>query len=199
MIDMVYGALIVVGAYLLGSLPSGLVIARARGIDIRQAGSGNIGATNVSRTLGKRLGAIVLVLDALKAIVPLGLVMVLGLHETVDPFLLTLTGAAAIAGHCFSIWLRFQGGKGVATSLGAFVILAPFGALIAVGVFAVLYGAFRVASLGSMLAAVALPIALLLLGSGDAVVTLALAAAVLILFTHRQNLRRLVGGKELKV
>lgn len=199
MIDLVYVALIVIGAYLLGSVPTGFVLARARGINIQKSGSGNIGATNVSRALGTRLGAIVLVLDALKGAVPLVTLILLDLHRSVDPFCLTLTGAAAIIGHCFSIWLGFRGGKGVATALGVFMTLAPIAGVIAVGIFALIYAVFRVASLGSLIATITMPVSLLLMNGSDAVVTLAIATALLILFTHRGNLRRLVRGQELEV
>ncbi len=198
MMDLIYAGLIVVGAYVIGSIPSGLVLAQARGIDIRDFGSGNIGATNVSRALGKRLGGVVLVLDALKGAVPLIALLTLGLHRSVDPFLLTLTGFAAIMGHCFSIFLGFHGGKGVATSLGVFIVLEPLAALGAVVVFAGLYAAFRVASVGSVVAAASMAVWLLVLNSSDAVVTLAVASALLIVFTHRSNLGRLVRGNEHK-
>lgn len=199
MINLVYGALVVVAAYLLGSIPSGLLFARARGIDIRSVGSGNIGATNVSRALGKKLGAVVLLIDAVKGAVPVGLVLLLGLDRKVDPFLLTLTGSAAIAGHCFSIFLRFHGGKGVATSLGVFLVVAPLPTLCAVAVFAASYAVARVASLGSVLAVMSMPVWLHVFGADDAVLTLAIAVVPLIIVTHRENLARLFRGNEPRV
>ena len=199
MIDMVYAGLLVAAAYLIGSIPSGLLLARARGIDIRDFGSGNIGATNVSRALGKKLGAVVLVLDALKGASPVAAVLLLGYDHNVDPFVITATGAAAISGHCFSIFLGFYGGKGVATSLGVFCVLSPPAALIATAVFAAMYAAFRVASIGSVTGAVSMTPSLLLLGASDAVVTLGIAATLLIVVTHRGNIHRLLHGQERKV
>lgn len=199
MIDLVYASLLIAAAYVIGSIPSGLLLARARGIEIRDFGSGNIGATNVSRALGKKLGAVVLVLDALKGALPIGAVLLLGYHDSVDPFVLTATGAAAISGHCFSLFLRFHGGKGVATSLGVFLVVAPLAALIAVAVFAVVYAGFRVASLGSVTAALSMAPSLLILGASDAAVTLAIAAGLLIVVMHRGNLGRVLRGQEHKV
>src|SRR5688500_11562142 len=115
----------VVGSYLAGSIPFGLVVARARGVDIRAVGSKNIGATNVARALGKKLGALVLFLDALKGLLPT-LVARHALH--LDDNLVALVGLAAILGHVFPVWLRFRGGKGVATALGVFAALTPVAA-----------------------------------------------------------------------
>lgn len=192
-------AALVVVAYFVGSFPTGVVFARARGIDIQAVGSGNIGATNVARSLGKKLGVVVLFLDAFKGALPVLVVLALDLDERVDPFVVTATGVAAMAGHCFSIWLGFRGGKGVATSWGVFVAVDPVMGGIAAVIFALLYAAFRVASIGSLAAATALPAIMWLTHRSDAVVTLAIACAVIIAFKHRGNIRRLVQGEENKV
>lgn len=190
---------VIIAAYFCGSIPSGLLLARARGIDIREHGSGNIGATNVARSIGKKLGAVVLLIDALKGAVPVLAVLVLELHSKVDPFVLTATGFAAICGHCFPIWLGFRGGKGVATSLGVFLVADPLVAGIGVLTFAVLYAVFRIASIGSMAGAVMFPVLLWLLGRSDALVTLGIAGAAVVVFKHRGNLMRLFSGTEHKV
>jgi glycerol-3-phosphate acyltransferase PlsY len=197
--DALIAAAAVIGAYLAGSIPTGLLFARARGVDIRQVGSGNIGATNVARNLGKRLGVVVLLLDACKGALPVLLVRLLGLEDSIDPFLLTATGFAAIAGHCFPVWLRFHGGKGVATSLGVFLVVDPLVSAIAIGIFAVLYGAFRVASIGSIAAAIAFPVLLWLFGRSDAVVALGIAGAIVVVAKHHGNIARLLRGQENKV
>lgn len=183
---------VIVGAYFVGSIPIGVLLSRRRGVDIRAVGSGNIGATNVSRTLGRKLGAVVLVLDALKGALPVLAVVMLELDQRVDPFVLTATGFAAIAGHCFPIWLRFDGGKGVATALGVYLVVDPLVTAICVAIFAACYLPFRIVSIGSMTAAVAFPVLLLVFGHSDAVVTLGIAVSLVILYRHRGNLGRLL-------
>lgn len=194
--ELVVAGAVVVAAYLLGSIPVGLMMARARGIDIREKGSGNIGATNVARTIGKKLGAIVLVLDALKGATPVLVVLWLDLDTRVDPFVMTATGFAAICGHCYPVWLHFRGGKGVATSLGVFLVVAPIVALVGIAIFAVLYAAFRVASVGSLAAAASFPVQLLVMGGSDAALTLSLAGFVVIVLKHRGNIARLIRREE---
>jgi acyl phosphate:glycerol-3-phosphate acyltransferase len=197
--DALLAAAVVIGAYLVGSIPFGKLFARARGVDIQKVGSGNIGATNVARTLGKKLGLLVLVLDALKGAGPMALVMALDLGDRVDPFIVAATGLAAICGHCFPVWLRFRGGKGVATSLGVFLVAAPMVAGLGVGVFAVMYALFRVASLGSITAALSFPILLWVLGRPDELVAMGIAGAIVVIGKHHANIRRLLGRSELQV
>jgi glycerol-3-phosphate acyltransferase PlsY len=192
-------AAVVVVAYFLGTVPTGLLLARARGLDIRSVGSHNIGATNVARNLGKRLGAVVLVLDALKGAVPAYAAIYLAAEGRVDAFAVTAAGFGAVCGHCFPVWLGFHGGKGVATSLGVMLVAAPLVTLIAAGIFAAVYAIFRIASIGSMTAAISFPPLLLAFGAADEVVTLALATALLILFTHRANIGRLIRHQENRV
>ncbi len=193
------GIAVVVGAYFLGSIPFGLLIARARGVDIREVGSGNIGATNVARGLGKKLGAVVLVLDALKGALPMLAVMWLELGDRAGPYFVTATGIVAIAGHCFPVWLRFRGGKGVATSLGVFLAADPLVAGIGVLIFVSLYALFRIASIGSITAATSFPVLLYALGRPRELVALGGLGALLVLFTHRLNIGRLLRGSENKV
>jgi glycerol-3-phosphate acyltransferase PlsY len=188
----------IAAAYLLGSIPFGLMLGRLRGVDVREVGSGNIGATNVARSLGKKLGLVVLVLDLAKGALPVLLFERLGLGR-VHPFALTAVGLAPILGHCFPVWLRLRGGKGVATALGVFLAIDPAITGMAVLVFAVLYALFRVVSLGSMVATVALAALLWLLGRPAPEIALGILATALILVQHRQNIRRLLRRAELGV
>jgi glycerol-3-phosphate acyltransferase PlsY len=191
-----YAALALVGAYLSGSVPYGLVIARARGVDVTKVGSGNIGATNVARALGKRTGVLVLVLDALKG---LGPALAARLLWPEAPLVAALTGLCAIVGHVFPIWLRLRGGKGVATGLGVFLALTPLPTLIAAGFFTAVYAVKRIVSLGSMTASTILPLAMLALGEPRPYVALGGAAWLLVLVRHRGNISRLMRKEERRV
>jgi len=179
--------LILVGcAYVIGSIPFGVLIARGLGVDIQQRGSGNIGATNVTRVLGPLPGALVLVLDAAKGALP----TYFALHQVGDPWVVVAVGGATILGHCFSPFLEWKGGKGVATTLGVFLVLAPRLVAISVLVFVVIVRLTRVPALGS-LAAIA-TLAGMLLARGDAApATLAVCATLLLVYTHRSNLEKL--------
>jgi glycerol-3-phosphate acyltransferase PlsY len=192
----VVSAALVFGAYLMGSIPTGLLLARRRGVDLRRVGSGNIGATNAARSLGRRLGGVVLVLDALKGAVP---ALIASRLLEIDPLVVAATGFSAIVGHCFPVWLGFRGGKGVATSLGVMLALAPAVTGICAALFAALYLGFRIASIGSIAAALAVAPLLVAFGARRELVALAVTAALLILFKHRGNLRRLVRRQELRM
>lgn len=183
-------------SYVVGSIPTGFLFARARGIDIRAMGSGNIGATNVSRSLGKKLGLVVLVLDALKGALPVLAARGLGLDHSAGPFVITACGLAAICGHCFPVWLGFRGGKGVATSFGVFLAVDPPIIGLCVAVFAVMYALFRIASLGSLVSAIALPVLMWAFHRSSAVLTLAMASTVIVVVKHRANISRLLHGEE---
>ncbi|HTM19050.1 MAG TPA: glycerol-3-phosphate 1-O-acyltransferase PlsY [Kofleriaceae bacterium] len=183
-------------AYLLGSIPTGLLLARRRGVDIREQGSGNIGATNVARTLGRKLGAVVLVLDAAKGALATLAAAALHHHHGVTAWAITAAGVAAVAGHCFPIWLRLRGGKGVATALGVMLVAAPLATGAAVLIFLALYATFRVVSIGSMAACAAMPLLAWLLGRPAPVIAAAGAIAAMVLVRHQGNLRRLLAGRE---
>ena len=231
-------AVVIIIAYLLGSIPFGYLIVRAtQGADVRETGSGGTGATNVSRRAGKGAGVITLVLDALKGAAAvaiaklfLGLPILGGIRHT-GPSLPTggnnlgeyvlighagspedvywwVAAAAAIAvilGHIFPVWLRFRGGKGVATGVGVFLMLAPIAVALAALVFVVVVTLTRYVSLGSILAAVAIPLFVLLqhafirpIESLAPIISAAIAGAALIVFAHRANIERLIRGTESK-
>jgi glycerol-3-phosphate acyltransferase PlsY len=178
--------------YLAGSVPFAFLLARLAGIDVRIAGSGNVGATNVLRTAGAWRGVLVMALDVAKGAAA---VLVAGAATGAAP-VVALTGAAAVVGHIYPVWLRFHGGKGVAVAAGVFSILAPAATAIAASLFLVTVWLTRYVSLGSVAATLALPPAAWLAGAPRAVVLAAAATGALILFRHRANLRRLYSGTE---
>jgi glycerol-3-phosphate acyltransferase PlsY len=180
---------LIAAAFWAGAIPFGVLIARRRGVDIRAHGSGNIGATNVTRVLGARAGAIVLALDGLKGALPTAA----ALAASSDPGVVALTGAAAILGHCFSPFLRGRGGKGVATASGVFLVIAPGLVGIALAVFVVVLRATRVPALGSLAASLAISAGLVARGGGPYAV-LACATTALLVYTHRTNLAKLRRG-----
>jgi glycerol-3-phosphate acyltransferase PlsY len=188
-------ALLVVFAYLLGSVPTGVLLARARGIDIRHVGSGNIGATNVARSLGKTLGLVTLVLDCAKGALPTLLAREIGLSAEV----VAGVGLAAFLGHVFSAFLKLRGGKGVATALGVFLVVAPAAAAISVGLYVGCYLLFRISSVGSLVGAIALPVSMAALGTERPYLWLAGGILAVIVFTHRGNLQRLLTRREHRV
>ena len=188
------GAVAIVAAYLLGSIPFSFVVARAFGVeDVRRVGSGNVGATNVLRSAGKVAGALALLLDAAKGAAASGLALWL----VPEPAAVSAVAAvAAVLGHMYPVWLRFQGGKGVATGLGAFAPLALPAALGATVLFLVTLAGTRYVSLASMVAAVSLAALAWVLGAAPWVAGAATFTAALVVVRHRSNLRRLWTGSE---
>ena len=188
-----------VGAFILGSVPFGYLLARLNGIDIRQVGSGNIGATNVERALGKRMGALVLMLDILKALVP----ALFGWHLVSAPEwvggqqeLAFGAGFAAVMGHCFSPFLKFNGGKGVASGIGSLFGACWPVALIVLGTFIVVFAASRYVSLGSIFGALVIVPGALICGIvGPVLIPMALMTVVVI-WRHWPNIVRLRNGTE---
>jgi glycerol-3-phosphate acyltransferase PlsY len=188
-------ALISLG-YLAGSIPFGVLITRwSKGTDVRSAGSGNIGATNVSRVAGKKWGLLVLFLDAGKGALP----VLVSVAATDEAWLHAIVGLAAFLGHVFPVWLRFRGGKGVATALGVLSVLVPLAALGGALVYALLFAVFRISSIGSLGGGLtALGVALASSRSREYAI-LVVALFALMLFTHRGNIRRILGKKEQSV
>lgn len=188
-------ALLLAAAYLLGAFPSSYVIAKAtRGIDLRQHGSGNLGATNAFRVLGWKAATPVFILDIFKGWLPTFLFPRIDDHPAWEWAL--AYGAAAIIGHVFSIYVRFKGGKGVATGTGVFLALAPMAVLVAMIIWGILLYITGIVSLASIISAATLPIAVLVLGQPLAVLLLAIAVASFIIYAHRANIRRLMRGEE---
>jgi glycerol-3-phosphate acyltransferase PlsY len=192
------GAALLAG-FFFGAIPFGVVFGRLRGVDLQKVGSGNIGATNAARALGRAWGVLVLLCDAAKVALPL-----LALRHFAAPGCERDVGSAALAfgavlGHMFSPWLRGRGGKGVATGFGAFLVLAPLAAAIVGALWAALYAVTRVSSVGSLAAITALPILLTVLHAPHADLALSLALYPLIVWKHRDNIRRLLRREEKKV
>lgn len=186
-------------SYLLGSIPFGYVLVKLfRGEDIRLSGSGNIGATNVARSGAKGLGIATLVLDALKGVIAVWIgSSIASINGVFSVRLLSLAALAAILGHMFPVWLRFKGGKGVATALGAFSVLFPKAILVSLVIFIIAVALSRYVSLGSMLAAIAFPVASYFLYTADWPSLLPIcAASLLIVLKHHQNIGRLIAGNE---
>jgi glycerol-3-phosphate acyltransferase PlsY len=182
-------------SYLLGSIPFGYILVRTfQGRDIRQTGSGNIGATNVSRT-SPVLGALTLLLDACKGFVAVAVTRTLFPGSTE---LAATAALCAILGHVFPVWLRFRGGKGVATGLGSFLVLAPKAVLLLIAVFIAVVLVFRYVSLGSIIAVALFPLLAWFLRYGNTPASLGFisAASLLILVKHHDNFRRLLSGTE---
>jgi glycerol-3-phosphate acyltransferase PlsY len=185
--------LVIVLAYVIGSVPFSLLLARRWGAsDLRRVGSGNLGAANVLRSSGVAAGVVAAALDMSKG----ALSVALARHLTDQPAGPAVAGLAAIVGHVYPVWLRFRGGKGVATACGVFSVLTPLAVAPALTIFVVTVWVTKYISLGSVLASVALPPIAYAYGSPASAIATALAACVLIVFRHRSNLVRLQTGRE---
>ena len=182
------GAAALVSGYLLGSIPFGYLLGRWQGVDLHREGSGNIGAANAVRVLGKSAGFAVLILDALKGVLACWLAS--------SEMLQIVAGFAAVLGHNFPCWLRFQGGKGIATSAGVLLMLAPKSLAIAVGVFLILTAATRVVSVGSLGASIVLPFAVWFVKGWGELLAATTLMGLLAVYQHRDNIRRLRAGTE---
>lgn len=182
-------------SFLAGSFPTGVLCARARRIDLRKIGSGNVGASNVGRALGKKWAVFVLVVDAAKGALPVLLAKALDQ----PPWPVAGVALFAVLGHVFSIFLKGRGGKGVATALGASLALAPLPALASFGVYAAIYLVLRISSVGSLAATVSFTVFLYLFGNPHpAYFIYGTVSAAVIIVRHRDNIRRLAAGQELK-
>jgi glycerol-3-phosphate acyltransferase PlsY len=184
----------IIGAYLLGSIPTGLLLGKLYGIDARKEGSGNIGATNLYRTAGRKVGIMTLLGDCLKGMVPVLLAWKFGMAEP----MLAWIGLSAFFGHVFSIFLLFKGGKGVATALGVFLALAPLAVLGALVVFVLLVAIWRYISLGSIAAAAVLPLIIFFLPHSQQLLIATVLISAVVIFKHHTNIARLVAGTESK-
>lgn len=179
-------------AYLLGSIPFGVIFARLNKVDLRQHGSGNIGATNVARTLGKKLGVLTLVGDALKGVAAVALADSL----LSNPAHIAFAGLFAFLGHLFPVFLKFRGGKGVATGLGIFLYLMPLPTLASMAVFGISLWLWNFVSLSSIVAAASIPLLALFFSADQAYIALASVVAVLVIIRHHANISRLMKGTE---
>jgi acyl phosphate:glycerol-3-phosphate acyltransferase len=198
--------LVLLLAYLLGSIPFGFLLVKfASGSDIREVGSGGTGATNVTRKAGKAAGILTLVLDALKGACAVWLAQAFTGETVGDAWIIALSGLLAVVGHCFPVWLKFKAGKGVATGLGVFLVLAPFAVLIALGLFILLVWLTRYISLGSICAAAIVPVVVVFQHTMQSplanIVPLMVSlcgTSALIIAKHSENIQRLLAGKENK-
>ena len=186
--------LLIIAAYLLGSIPTGLLLAKAAGVDIRSSGSGNIGATNVYRTLGRSVGILTLSGDCLKGAIPVVVARYFGMSD----LWIAAAGLAAFLGHVYTIFLGFKGGKGVATALGVFLAVSPAAIGSALLIFVAVVWKWRYISLGSISAAMAMPGMVAVFDSRPPVVVMAAIVALLVVWKHRENIKRLRSGTESK-
>jgi len=196
-----YTVLFALLAYLLGSIPTGLVLARLfSATDIRAGGSGNIGATNVTRLLGRKFGVLTLLGDMLKGFLPVytGSLLFPDATGGTDSMILSLFGLAAFLGHVFPVYLTFKGGKGVATAFGVFAWLAPAALVLVLVLFVIIVGVSRYVSLGSLSAAVVLPLLLIAYSYPLPVVVTGIVMGLLVFIRHKDNIQRLLQGTENK-
>ena len=204
------------GAYLIGSIPTGFLVAKAKGIDIRSVGSGNIGATNAMRVLGKPAGIFVLLMDALKGFAAVALavnyqwshlfpsvfpgeVIIHSTHGGYDPHMnhAIVAGIFAVLGHNYTCWLKFKGGKGIATTAGVYLALAPWAVLVALVVFILAVLITRYVSVGSISAAIALPATVWIMSPDNLFLDLVTTAlGVMAIYKHKSNIQRLMAGTE---
>jgi glycerol-3-phosphate acyltransferase PlsY len=191
-------ALSALGAYFVGSIPTGYLFARARGVDIRKMGSGNIGATNVFRTLGKTAGIAVLVIDGLKGYLPVRL-FAFGQDPQTREYHAMVAGLFAILGHNYTCWLKFKGGKGIATSAGVMAGLVLYGFLSALSVWLVVFAVTRYVSIASITAAAVLPFAVWATGASPQMIALATIFGALAIYKHKANIKRLLDGTEHRI
>ena len=179
-------------AYLLGSIPTGFLLGSLSGVDVRRAGSGNVGATNVARVVGRRQGLMTLLGDVAKGFIP----VYLSVYLELNPPMVALVGLAAFLGHLYPLFLKFQGGKGVATALGVYLGLAPMATVVLIFVFSVVAMVSRMVSLASLIAAGFAPIAFWFFSYPPFLIWLSLLIGLLIVFRHRENIQRLLSGAE---
>jgi len=205
---MVFGyiAISVVLSYLIGSIPTGFLIGRARGIDLRQHGSGNIGATNAMRVLGRGLGVFVLIVDLLKGWISAYAIPIIVkkiLFPEIDQSAMAacsvFAGVGAVIGHTYTVWLGFNGGKGIATSAGVFLALTPVATLICLGIWLIIVVTTRLVSLGSIIAAILLPILVGVTARQRPILVVTVIVSILVIWRHKSNISRLINGTESRI
>jgi len=192
---MLQSVLFVLIAYLIGSIPVGIILARMKGADPRKVGSGNIGATNVMRAAGKTVGILTLIGDILKGLIP----TLSAFFSGQIPLVVALTGFAAFIGHLFPVFLKFRGGKGVATAVGVYLAVSPYAILINVVIFILVLFKWRYVSLGSLVGTALMPLAFLALEKPHEYIYLSLVIGMFIFLKHKDNIRRLWEGRENKM
>jgi glycerol-3-phosphate acyltransferase PlsY len=180
--------------YLIGCFPTGLLIARLHGVSITQQGSGNVGATNVSRVIGKKAGIQTLLGDLAKGIIAVGLAYGIAPQGSFPSY----AAVAVVCGHCFSLPPKLKGGKGVATALGVTTVLFPFGAVIAIVTFGLVFAVSKIVSLSSLSAACAVSIASLVTNRPEVVSFALVVVSIVMLYRHKDNIKRLIEGREPK-
>ncbi|HDO21828.1 MAG TPA: glycerol-3-phosphate 1-O-acyltransferase [Nitrospirae bacterium] len=184
--------LLAISAFLTGSIPVGLIVARSKGIDIRTKGSGNIGATNILRNIGKKEALITLIGDISKGVIP----VLVAWKFFPDDTRVGIIGLSAIAGHDFSIFLKFRGGKGVATSLGVLLAYSPFAALATAAIWIIVLVISKISSLSAILAFLLLPLTIFIIDNTEGKFLISLIIAALIIIKHKDNIKRLINGEE---
>jgi acyl phosphate:glycerol-3-phosphate acyltransferase len=199
MLNIIMG---VISAYLIGSFPTSYLIGKLKGVDIQRSGSGNVGATNVLRVVGKLPALITLVIDIAKGVVVVTIVAALSYNPEMpitSSIFKTLLGLTAIIGHNWSIFLKFKGGKGVATSCGVFMILLPKEMAVGVTVFLLAILLTKYVSFGSLLLVLTVPICAALMGESIELVILAITVCIIVSYRHKVNIKRLLTGAENKI
>ncbi len=191
---MTLQAFFVIVAYLIGSIPVGLLLSKIQGKDPRKIGSGNIGATNVMRTAGKTAGIVTLLGDVAKGFLP---VMIANYYSN-SSFFVSFIGFSAFIGHLYPVYLRFKGGKGVATALGVYLAISPLAILIDILIFTSVLFKWRYVSLGSLVGTFMMPVILIILGKPYMYIILSILIGIFIFIKHRDNIRRLAKGEENK-
>jgi glycerol-3-phosphate acyltransferase PlsY len=194
---MIVEIALILASYLVGAIPFGLLVGRLAGADVRREGSGNIGATNVGRVLGKKLGILTLVCDVAKGFLPVwGAALMLPHTTATRELIVVMCGLAAVIGHMFPVYLGFKGGKGVATALGVFLFISPWSILISLLIFVAAVAGSGYVSVGSLAATALLPLWLWILGASPESRVVAVFIVLLIWFKHRSNIGRLRRGEE---
>ncbi|MGB9822663.1 MULTISPECIES: glycerol-3-phosphate 1-O-acyltransferase PlsY [Thermodesulfovibrio] len=189
-------ALLCIIAFLFGSIPWGYLIGKAKGIDLRKTGSGNIGATNVMRVIGKKQALITLLLDISKGFIP---VLIFKIAITSDPVLLGMAGISAVLGHCFTPFLKFKGGKGVATSIGVLLAYMPLAGFITVFIWIITVKISKISSLGALVCFALLPLNVIIINYPKEFLIFAWLFTILIYSRHISNIKRLIKGTEPRI